>query len=59
MITVSEKEKYVCIWGNPAYVDTNMIQTYKAQGYTIVKLSNGAGNIRDCIRTVAKTSNIL
>lgn len=59
MITVSEQEKCVCIWGNPAYLNVEMLQAYKAKGYTIVRLNNGAGNIRDCIRIVAKTSGMI
>lgn len=59
VITVSDQDKCVCIWGNPAYVDLNMISEYKARGYTIVRLSNGTGNIRECIKTVATSSGII
>lgn len=59
VVTVSDTDKCVCIWGKPAYVDPNMISEYKARGYTIVRLSNGTGNIRECIKTVATSSGII
>ena len=59
MITVSDREKYVCVWGNPEHVDMDMIEKYKAKGYTIVRVSNGTGNIRDCLGKVIKSSGLI
>lgn len=59
MLTVSEKEKCICIWGNFETVDPNIVSKYKDEGYTIVKLSNGSSSIRDCLKTVARSSNFI
>lgn len=59
MITVSDQEKCVCIWGLNAHVDLDIISDYKARGYAIVRLSNGTGNIRECLRTVATSAGII
>ncbi len=59
MITVFDQDKCVCIWGDSAHVDLNVISAYKARGYTIVKLNNGTGNIRECFKAVAKSSGII
>lgn len=59
MITVSNHDKCVCVWGNPIHADLNTISNYKAQGYTIVRLSNGTGSIKECIKVVAKSSGII
>lgn len=58
LVTVSDKNKYVCVWGNPEYLDTEIISDYKNRGYAIVKLNNGTGNIRDCFSTIAKSISI-
>lgn len=61
-VTVSDEDKYICIWGNPEHPDTNlnieMITNYRNQGYAIVRLNNGTGHIKDCFRTIAKSISI-
>lgn len=59
MITISEKEKYICIWGGFGTADPNTISKYKSEGYTIVTLSNGTGDIRNCLKAVAMSSDLL
>lgn len=55
MITVSDKDKCVCVWGNPEHSNLGLISEYQSRGYIIVRLSNGTSNIRDCIKEVAKS----
>lgn len=57
MMTVSDKEKYVCIWGTPSHHDCDMIDRYRSSGYTIVRMNNGTGNIKECIQSVLKSSD--
>lgn len=59
MITISDKDRCIYIWGDGIKPDPEVILKYKSKGYTIVKLSNGAGNIRECVKSVAKSSVII
>lgn len=59
MITISDQEKCVCIWGNCAYIDPNLLSEYKARGYAIVRLNNGSGNIRECLKAVVASASVI
>ena len=52
MITVSDDVKCVCIWGNCDDVNPKLLEKYKNLGYKIVRLKNGTGSIRDCLKAV-------
>lgn len=57
-VTVSDENRYICVWENSENLDAETIANYRSQGYTIIRLNNGTGNIRDCFRSIAKSSSI-
>lgn len=57
MVTVFEADKCVCIWGDAAYADPTMVSSYKARGYTIVRLANGTGNVRECFKEIVRSNS--
>lgn len=59
MVTVSDLDKMVMIWGNPQYVDTESVSSYKRKGYRVVTVSNGTIYVKDCLKTVAKASGLI
>lgn len=59
MITVSEQERCVCVWGNLECADTDIVSEYQNKGYTIVRICNGVEDAKACLRTVIKTSGMI
>lgn len=58
MLTVFDKEKYVCIWGVLQSNAKDDLTQYIAAGYKIITVNNGSNNIRDCIKTVMQASMV-
>lgn len=56
MLTVFDKEKYVCVWGILQDNTKDDLARYIAAGYKIITVSNGSTRIQDCIKTVVQTA---
>lgn len=56
MITVSDKEKYVYLWFEAQGEERDRLSKYIEDGYKVIRISNGSGNIRSCMKTIVQSS---
>ena len=56
MITVSDKEKYVYLWFEVQGEEKDRLSKYIEDGYKVIQISNGSGNIRSCMKTIVQSS---
>lgn len=59
MVTVSDQDRLVMIWGNPQYINSESVASYQSKGYRVVRFSNGTGSMRECLKMVIRASGLV
>ena len=54
VITVSEQDKCVFVWGGSPCFGDGTVTSYRSKGYSIIRMNNGTGSINECIRAVTR-----
>lgn len=59
MMTVSDRDKLVMVWGNPQCINSESIASYQSKGYRVVRFSNGTGGMHECLKAVIRASGLV